>query len=173
MKNFKEMILLTLIALSTTGCLSSNDFHPVKNFDIGQPEISSAPAFELTDFTIDSRYSESMFIRTSETTVDYAPYSHWVLSPEELLQNFILGASDQKQQQGKLSVNILAIELKQAENKAYFVADYTLTLKERTLTNRVISTTSISSFNPELFAKAYRKFAVKLLAELKQKISQK
>lgn len=173
MKNLRKVMLLSTLAIIMQGCISSNTFHPVKHFDIGQPEIDSAPAFQLAEFTIDSRYAKTMFIRSSETSVGYAPYSHWVLSPEILLRNFILGAADKKSQAGTLCINILAIELRKKENTTYFVADYTLTTEGKSLSARVVSSEKISSFNPKFFAKAYRKFALKILADINSKNSKK
>ena len=166
-------MLFCMTALLTVSCISSNDFQPIENYDIGQPEINSAPAFVLTDFTIDSRFTKMMFIRTSETTINYAPYSRWVLSPEQLLHNFIQGAADQNKKVGVLSVNILAVELRQNEKEAYFVAEYTLKTKNKTIANRVVSKTKILDFKPEQFAKAYRKFALELLTDLKVKLAKK
>lgn len=173
MKTLRTTLLFGIIALVTASCISTNDFQPVENFDIGQPEVNSGPAFYMEDFTIDSRFSKLMFIRTSETTVDYAPYSRWVLSPEQLMQNFIHGASDQNKKVGTLTVNILAVELREKDNTAYFVAEYTLKMKEKIIVQRVASTTTISSFKPELFAKAYRDFTVHLLTDIKLKLFKK
>ncbi|MCK5834921.1 MAG: hypothetical protein KAG98_04240 [Lentisphaeria bacterium] len=173
MKFFKQIILFSSIALIATSCISSNEFQPVENFDIGQPEVNSAPAFKLDEFTIDTRYNKQMYVRTSETTVDYAPYSHWVISPEILLRNFISGAANQQKTVGTLSVKVLAIELRQEDNTAYFVADYTLQTKGTAIVNRIVSTSKLTNFKPELFAKAYREFALKLLTDINSKLAKK
>jgi len=166
MKKLRKTMFLTVLAVIMQGCISSNTFQPVKLFDIGQPEARTAPAFQLTSFTIDPRYSKDMFVRTSETTVDYAPYSNWILSPELLLQNFIAGAADEKDPAGELSVNILAIELIKSEKRAYFAAEYTLVINGKLITKRVVSSEEVSTFSPKLFAEAYRTFALKLLADI-------
>jgi hypothetical protein len=173
MKTSTKSMLFALIILVTTGCISSREFHPVKNYDIGQPTIGSAPAFELKRFTIDKRYNKNLLVRTSDTTVEHAPYSRWVIAPEALLSNYIRGAATQEEPVGTLEVNILAIELREDTKTAYFVADYTLKTSDKTFKNRVEQSTTIKEFTPKLFAQAYREFADKLITDLKQNLTKK
>jgi hypothetical protein len=167
MKTSTKSMLFALTILINTGCISSHEFHPIKNYDIGQPTTGSAPNLKLERFTIDKRYNKSLLVRISDTMVEHAPYSRWVIAPETLLSNFIRGAADQSETVGTLQVNILAIELRKDTKTAYFVADYTVTTKNKTIKKRVKLSQTIKEFTPELFAQSYREFAEKLIDDIK------
>ncbi len=161
-----KMSMWVVMGLAMSGCLSSREFRAVKHFDIGQVELGSVAAYELGDFTIDSRYGEKMFVRTDAKEVSYASYHRWVVSPDKMLKDFIKLATKPGGSAGELSVNILAIEFNQKNNETYFVADYQLKKKGVTKENRVVFSTTTKSFDPSLFADAFRQFAEKLLGEL-------
>ncbi len=166
-----NMTMWVVVALTLSGCLSSREFREVKRFDIGQAELNSAPAYEIGDFTIDSRYGEKMFVRTNSNEVSYATYNRWVVRPDKMLKDFVKLATKPGGSAGKVSVNILALEFNKELKKTYFVADYQLKSGDEIKENRVVFSTDTKDFKPSAFADAFRQFALKILTDLQSKES--